>query len=921
MTSTDLRFLGDWTLWAAVPVALAVAGVAWWLYWRETRNRKDALRWMLPTLRAAAIVWLLLILTGPVLHHRKIVGEVARILLFVDASASMTATDDQMDPARKVMIAQQLGWLHGDKIDPALRQAAGLIAAANAHAASVRLEMTPEELRGLVQAFLRDAEAAGGALGSLRAGSWPGGNAPIDRFRRELVLPATELSRFEVERNPQRVVADLVKLARAASDWDNEIGRAMTAQVKRLIDSGDSAVQSALNKFDATPRWLRAEGLLLEGRANMLGELASRHRVELVSLEGARAELVWTPRAGDALGAIDLPGSFRSLPTNQVTDLATGVTELAEKVREGDRAAVVILSDGQHNSGPSPEQMAKVLGKRGLPVFTVALGSAARPPDLAILEVNAPDTVFHEAGVKGDILLKDDVPVGRPFTLRIQHEGRTLWERALGTEQNPRRAVAFDFPIKDLVKTELGRKDKDLKFGMLPLSLTVSATAVEGERNTTNNTARLLFSAITEKPKVLMLEGRPRWEFRYVRNLFERDQRWEINALLAGAGGEERPWGRGKLPGQFPPDRESLLAYQLIVFGDLPLNMLRREELAWIKDFIERRGGGIIFIDGRQAQLVNYANTELGPLLPVEWKEAPLAGTGVRLRLAASRSARAPLSLVPDDARNAELWSALPAPRWVSPAQALPGTETLVEAALRNRTVSAMVFRRYGAGRVLYCGFDESWRWRYDVGDLYHQKFWNQIAKWIMEPPYPVEDKYVALDTGPAVYAPGDTAEIRARLRDAQGRLMLRAKADALLFRNGQRAAVVALEPDHNIGGTFRGRTPALEPGDYEVRVQVDGLPADEMKARTEFHVAARGAPELAQLHANEELLRQMASHSGGEFYREEEATRLLQRLEPLSEGKIVETETVLWQSWWWFAPLVLLLTLEWALRKRAGML
>jgi hypothetical protein len=29
----------------------------------------------------------------------------------------------------------------------------------------------------------------------------------------------------------------------------------------------------------------------------------------------------------------------------------------------------------------------------------------------------------------------------------------------------------------------------------------------------------------------------------------------------------------------------------------------------------------------------------------------------------------------------------------------------------------------------------------------------------------------------------------------------------------------------------------------------------------------------------------------------------------------------VLWQSWWWFIPIVLLLTLEWILRKRAGML
>jgi len=35
----------------------------------------------------------------------------------------------------------------------------------------------------------------------------------------------------------------------------------------------------------------------------------------------------------------------------------------------------------------------------------------------------------------------------------------------------------------------------------------------------------------------------------------------------------------------------------------------------------------------------------------------------------------------------------------------------------------------------------------------------------------------------------------------------------------------------------------------------------------------------------------------------------------------VVETETVLWQSWWWFGGVILLLALEWALRKRAEMI
>jgi hypothetical protein len=34
----------------------------------------------------------------------------------------------------------------------------------------------------------------------------------------------------------------------------------------------------------------------------------------------------------------------------------------------------------------------------------------------------------------------------------------------------------------------------------------------------------------------------------------------------------------------------------------------------------------------------------------------------------------------------------------------------------------------------------------------------------------------------------------------------------------------------------------------------------------------------------------------------------------------VVETETVLWQSYWWFSAVLSLLTIEWILRKRLGL-
>ncbi len=916
---TDLRFLGDWKVWAGLPVALLLASAAWWLYRRETRARTDHLRWLLPGLRSLAVFLIVMMLTGPVLHHRQIIGQLARVILFVDASQSMGITDEQMELSRKLLIAQKMGWLPTGKFDPELTRALARLSAAEQQTRAARAELSSGELKGIAQNATRELEAAVDAVGKVTAATWSPGASPKKKLREELLVPAQRLASQNAGTNLKKFTGDLQTLADGAVRWQAELQKTVADHVHRLVAANDESVKTALQKFDTFTRWQRTEAMLLSGRDSLLADLATKHHIELLALANLKPEVMWFPGAGRLDQSFQVPASFPFAPTNGNTDLSDGLKSTVEQGKKEERIAVVLFSDGQHNAGSSPLQTAKILGNRGIPIFTVGLGSPSLPHDLAILQVKGPDTVFQEARVKGEIMLKDDMPPGKPFVLKIEAGGRILWEKSLLTEQRHLRAVPYELSIKELVQDELGRQDKQVKFNNLPLTMKVSASVVEGEKDKQNNVGTLRLSANTEKPKLLLLDGRPRWEFRYLRNLFERDEKWEVNSLLGGGG--DKPWSRGNNPGEFPPDRESLFAYQLICFGDLPPAALRTEELEWIREFVEKRGGGIIFVDGRQEQLASYVATPLKPMLPVNWSGPPLGDMPFKLRLSARGGAQAPLSLVSDQKENADLWTALPAPHWSAGTTALPGAETLLEAVAGTRVVPALVFQRYGAGRVLYAGFDESWRWRYEVGDLYHQKFWNQVTKWIMEAPFPVQDKYVSLDSGPVTYAPGETAEIRVRVRDGQGRLLLKAKAEAHVFRDGRKVATVELAPDENQGGTLRGKTSALLPGLYEIRVRVDGLPESEMKARTEFAVAAQGSSELAQLNCDEELLRQLAFHSGGQYFREEDIGGLAERLQPMSEGRIIESETVLWQSYWWFGPLVLVLAMEWFLRKRAGML
>jgi hypothetical protein len=457
-----------------------------------------------------------------------------------------------------------------------------------------------------------------------------------------------------------------------------------------------------------------------------------------------------------------------------------------------------------------------------------------------------------------------------------------MWEKTLMTDHSHHRKVEFDFPV-----TEIAGPVAALK---------VTVSPVAGEYTITNNEDTLHFRVASAKRKLLLVDGRARWEFRYLRNLFERDKHWEVTALL--------PDSR-----KFPDDRETLFSYDLIGFGEVPREFLDDDQLGWIRDFVSVRGGGVFFIDGQRGALREFVHSPLAALLPVEWIN-PKGDRPERLQLTGAGAALGPLALVSDD--NAALWRELPAPHWIAGTRALPGTETLVEAMVNGRPVPALVLRRFGAGQVLYAGLDETWRWRYDVGDKYFAPFWNQITDWIAEPMFAARDNTTALDAGPLNDRAGQTAEIRARLRDERGRPVARDSVEAFLYRDGKKAATITLKVDGS--GNYRGKTEPLATGNYEVGLEALRVPVF-------VHAAEAESGEMSELTCNEELLRQMAQLSGGEYFREEDAARLVDRLAPFSEGRVEESDTVLWQSWWWFAPVIALFTAEWILRKRKGLL
>ncbi len=149
---------------------------------------------------------------------------------------------------------------------------------------------------------------------------------------------------------------------------------------------------------------------LLEGE--WFKKIAADHRVESVGF--ARDAVDGTPES--LAKALANPAGARD-PAALVTDW-TGV--LARALQGGDTGpvlGVVLLTDGSQNVPGSPGRAADRLAARGIPIYPVMIGSPDPPKDVAIVSVNAPESVLIrdiasvEVTVKADGVPGVDVPV------------------------------------------------------------------------------------------------------------------------------------------------------------------------------------------------------------------------------------------------------------------------------------------------------------------------------------------------------------------------------------------------------------------------------------------------------------------------------------------------------------------------------
>ncbi|HUW30757.1 MAG TPA: hypothetical protein VM223_04030, partial [Planctomycetota bacterium] len=597
------------------------------------------------------------------------------------------------------------------------------------------------------------------------------------------------------------------------------------------------------------------------------------------------------------------------------TDLSSGVRIAAERARYGrETSAVVLLTDGQNNAGDDPEMAAKVLSGSALPLFTVGIGSGEPPRDIAIAELDTSRVIYLGDEVHVGLDVKYDGYQGASAPARVLEGDRVLAEKQVPFPDGRRRTPAELAFIPESVGTH--------KYtAMIPVQ--------GGELIEPNNRREFSVDVIDDKIRVLYVEGEPRWEYRFLKNLLLRDKTMEINRIMLTRDAEELP--RGSKPGQFPDTRDELFKYDVLIIGDIPADRFFPSDLKHVEAFVAENGGVAVMICGPMFNPDSYLATPVGEMMPVYAERAQPTDEQVRairhngfMPILTHEGEDSPITRISfDKLDNAYIWEKLPALHWHAMlSRAKPGAEVLLKAPGRDKDDCVLLAaQNYGMGKALLLATDDTWRWRYKVGDKYFHKFWGQVMRWATAGKSSGRDKYIHMGTQKRRYDVGEAVEFQAKVLGRDLTPLRDGQVEALLQREGKPAEVVKLEFIPGSEGRYRGRFTGLEAGRYVIQLNVPVLPQNPSEARVEMEVLDRPDVEQVELFLNRPLLESMARITGGRYYPAEDYAKLAESIEPTKKRIPRVNEIRLW-TW---PPILLLFTAilctEWILRKKAGLL
>ena len=571
--------------------------------------------------------------------------------------------------------------------------------------------------------------------------------------------------------------------------------------------------------------------------------------------------------------------------------------------------AVVLLSDGADNTGGIDLDTISEIKRQRIPIHTVGFGREQMEHDVELTDVQMPArslaksrlqavVTFHQHGFKGD-----------KARLAVREGGKVLASRDIvlkGDDAAQTEAVLFNAGDAGV---------KNLEFVVDPMP---------GEDNKLNNALTRVINVDNSKPRVLYLEGEPTWDFKFLRRAVEDDKNIALFTVVRTTQNKiytQVPDNSAEfLKVSFPTKVEDLFGFQGLILGSVEANYFTTAQQDLIQQFVDRRGGGLLFLGGRNSLADGaYDKPPFSDLLPVRLPNHK--NTFHREPAYPQLTASGRDSLITRIEENPEAnfnrWKKLPyLMNYQETGTPKPGAVVLAEMTVSGRALPLLITQKYGRGRTAVFASEGDWRWQMlqPVEDMSHEMFWRQMLRWLVSD---TPTRVVSSTSRPVLFDDG-RVHFRAEVRDTTYLPTSDAQVEARVVGPDGAAQSVELHPDPLEQGVYSIDWDAARPGSYVAEVTgrrgQQELGRDVVTFRREDGVA-----ENFHLEQNRDLLEKLSSQTGGRYYRPNEVSKLGEDISYSEAGITVRETRDLWDMPIVFFLALLLCCAEWLLRRRWG--
>ena len=584
---------------------------------------------------------------------------------------------------------------------------------------------------------------------------------------------------------------------------------------------------------------------------------------------------------------IDTVGNVENLTLNVGSTDIGHVFKKMEEDKQKSIAGAVIFTDGQVNQGPLPTSFDI---NTSIPIHIIGVGDTIPMIDVAVQSIDAPPVVVKGEKVDLDVLISSFGKINERVNVTLFHGNKLIGSKVVNVRgHGGQDRIRF--------------RTKPLKTGETKYRVQISALA--DEINIQNNRQIVRVHVLKDRYRIALITGAPNYNTAVLKHYIRDNQKYELDHFIYVNNG-------------FSPDLNSFWEgkYELIVFDNHPVDINAKEWESFIRVFAKK----LIL---HQSSFAIIAGPELLPrtiagylhLMDLELKE-PVLASGIQTEWHVTEEW---MNLFPFQGTG---WSSdenFSLPPLVSGIE----TTTSGQYILAKYTVSSLNVPLLIAGEkqsMRYCFWSspDMFSLHYKLQGSTHSNLlkdmWNKMFGWLLKTG---GDKEFFFRSDKNSYQQGEAVMLTGKPTVPSTILM----EDGIvhLLVEGKKIGSKPLSFDLE-SREYKSRFWASQPGHIEYKVEINQGEESYVIGRGSFDVE-ESQIELNRVFLNDSPLKMISEKTNGEFKYWENRHLLVDMINPQTKSDSFIQRAVLHENIWIMIAIIGILTSEWILRRRVGLM